>query len=116
MTYGCIGCPWDTLGLDLLDERGEQQPLSYFGDGFYHLLFTVKDLKPELFEPNIDILNNNGLPRSCQWGATSCMTNVGICGTDIDWVNRWNMGGEEIISSLMQVIYVKQKQLFDTYL
>jgi hypothetical protein len=39
-----------------------------------------------------------------------------VAEADVDWVNRWNTGGSEIVSGPMRVIYTDQKQLIETFL
>jgi hypothetical protein len=96
--------------------QGEQRFLSFFHEEFYRVLFSVRDLDPSLFEPNIDILEDYHLARSLRRGATTRATNAGVAQQDIDWVNRWNTQGEELIAGPMRVIYSDRKQLLETFL
>jgi hypothetical protein len=112
-TLGRLGI---TTGWVFQDEKGGQRPLSHFADGFYRILFAVRDRRPELFEPNTDIFEDYAPARSGRRGGTSRATNVGVSASDIDWVNRWNTGGEEIVSGPMRVIYAERKHLLDTFL
>ena len=105
-----------TTGWVFQDENGVQRPLSYFAEGFYRILFAVRDRKPSLFEPNVDIFEDYAPARSGRRGGTSRATNVGVSASDIDWVNRWNTGGEEIVSGPMRVIYAERKHLLETFL
>ena len=42
--------------------------------------------------------------------------NVGVPQPDINWVNHWNTGGEEIVVAPMHVIYAEQMQMLETFL
>lgn len=98
------------------DEEGTQRPLSFFEEEFYSVLFALRDKDPTLFEPSCDIFEDYQLARSLRRGATTRATEAGVSRPDIDWMNRWNTGGKEIISSPMHVVYAERKQLIDTYL
>ena len=98
------------------DGDGVQRPMSYFGEGFYAKLFAARDRDPSLFEPETDILEDYQLERSLHRGATTRATNAKVPQPDIDWLNRWNTGGAEIVSGPMHVIYADQKQLLETFL
>ena len=42
--------------------------------------------------------------------------NIGVPQLDIDCINHWNTGGEEIVDAPMHVIYAEQKQMLETFL
>ena len=98
------------------DEEGTQQPLNYFEEEFYSVLHAIRDRDPSLFEPGVDIYEDYQLARSLRRGATTRATEAGVSQPDIDWMNRWNTGGAEIINGPMHVIYSERKQLLKTYL
>lgn len=104
------------LGWLFEDNEGSQRPLGFFQEEFYATLFALQDRQPELFEPNTDILGDFQLARSLRRGATTRATDTGVATTDINWMNRWNTGGSEIISGPMHVIYAERKQMLATYL
>jgi hypothetical protein len=45
-----------TLGWLFQDRYGNQRRMASFGDKFYRVLFAIRDRNPELFEPDIDIM------------------------------------------------------------
>ena len=47
-------------------------------------------------------------------GGTTQATNIGVLQPDIDWVNCWNTGGEEIVDAPMHVIYVDLGQILSS--
>ena len=98
------------------DVTGQQRPMSYFAEGFYEKLFAARERDPSLFEPGVDIYDDYHLERSLRRGATTRATNAKVPKDDINWINRWNTGGAEIVSGPMRVIYADQKQLLETFL
>ena len=80
-----------------------------FSEAFYGHLLAIRTKDPSLFEDETDILNDYGLARSAQRGATTRATNAGVSEPDINWTNRWNTGGEEIATGPVHVIYAEKK-------
>jgi hypothetical protein len=96
--------------------QGEQRPMSSFSEEFYRVLFAVRDEDSSLFDPSMDIMEDYHLARSLRRGATTRATNAGVSQPDIDWINRWNTEGEELIDGPMRVIYSDRKQMLETFL
>jgi hypothetical protein len=97
--------------------QGEQRPMTSFSEEFYRVLFAIRDGDPSLFEPStMDIMEDYHLARSLRRGATTRATNAGVSQPDIDWINRWNTAGEELIDGPMRVIYSDRKQMLETFL
>ncbi len=69
-----------------------------------------------LFAGGIDILVDYHLARSFRRGATTRATNAGVTEDDIDWLCRWNTGGEETGGAPLRVLYSDRTQLLETYL
>jgi hypothetical protein len=90
--------------------------MTSFGEEFYRVLFAIRDGDPSLFEPTMDIMEDYHLARSLRRGATTRATNAGVSQLDIDWINRWNTAGEELIDGPMRVIYSDRKQMLETFL
>jgi hypothetical protein len=70
-----VGCLED-LGIEsgwlFQKSNGDQRTVSSFADEFYAHLLTIQEEDPSLFEPDMDLLNDYGLARSCQRrGATT---------------------------------------------
>ena len=105
-----------TRGWLFQESDGRQRRLGSFSDAFYARLFAIRDRDPTLFTVDIDILEDYGLARSLRRGATTRATNAKVSQPDIDWVNRWSTGGDEISDGPMRVIYSDRKQLLDTFL
>jgi hypothetical protein len=98
------------------DSHGDQRPMSSFSEEFYRVLFAIRDEDPSLFEPTMDIMEDYHLARSLRRGATTRATNAGVSQPDIDWIDRWNTEGEELIDGPMRVIYSDRKQMLETFL
>jgi len=98
------------------DDEGTQVDLSYFEEDFYSILFELRDTDPSLFELDCNILDDYQLARSLRRGATTRATEAGVSQPDIDWMNRWNTEGSEIINGPMHVVYAERKLLLATYL
>jgi hypothetical protein len=56
------------------------------------------------------------LARSLRLGAMTQAANAGVSQPDINWINHWNMAGEELIDRPMRVIYSDWKQMLETFL
>ena len=95
---------------------GAQLRMADLNERFHDILLRLQGERPDLFEPGMDPLRDFDLLRTLRRGATTRATNAGVPGTDIDWINRWNTGGEELESGPMRVIYSDRKQLLETFL
>jgi hypothetical protein len=98
------------------DLHGGQRAMYSFNEEFYRILFGIREGDPSLFEPTMDIMEDYHLARSLRRGATTRATNAGVSQADIDWINRWNTEGEEMIDGPMRVIYSDRKQMLETFL
>jgi hypothetical protein len=90
--------------------------MSSFGEAFFSYLAEIRERDSTLFEAETDLLIDYGLPRSARRGATTRATDAGVHKDDIEWTNRWNTGGAEIVDGPMHVIYADQKQMLKTFL
>jgi hypothetical protein len=97
---------------------GDQQRMSHFEERFYDLLILILSDQDtaRLFADGIDILEDYHLARSFRRGATTRATNAGVKQDDIDWLCRWNTGGEETGGAPLRVLYSDRTQLLETYL
>jgi hypothetical protein len=95
-----------------------QQRMSHFEDRFYDLLLRISSDKAtaRLITEDIEILEDYHLARSFRRGATTRATNAGVKKDDIDWLCRWNTGGEETGGAPLRVLYSDRTQLLETYL
>ena len=87
-----------------------------FAPAFYDKLYQVQARKPSLFVEGVNILEDFGLARSFRRGATTRATNAKVDERDIDWINRWNTGGEEVSTGPMRVLYAERRLLLETFL
>lgn len=110
----CLESLGITSGWLYQKSNGDPRTMNSFADDFYAHLLTIREEDPSLFEPDIDIMNDYGLSRSCRRGATTRATNANVSAADIDWINRWNT--QHVISGPMRVVYAEQKQMMETYL
>ena len=97
------------------DYSGKQLPMSHFEEKFYELLTRIRGRYPELFSLEADLVEDFHLARSFRRGATTRATNAGVPASDIDWMNRWNVGAEHGATD-MRVLYSDRLQMLDTYL
>jgi hypothetical protein len=95
-----------------------QQPMSHFEERFYDLLILISSdpATAYLISNGIDILEDYHLARSFRRGAMTRATNAGVKEDDIDWLCRWNTGGEETGGAPLRVLYSDRTQLLETYL
>ena len=105
-----------TTGWAFQNSTGDQKRMSDFEDDFYDRLLRIQQLDPSLFTEGTDIMEDFQLARSHRRGATTRATAAGVLGTDIDWVNRWNVGADQNSSGPMRVLYSDRIQLIDVYL
>jgi hypothetical protein len=117
---------WTRRFLDLLERVGivngwhfqtaadgaQQRMMSHFEGRFYDLLILISSDKDtsHLFADGIDILDDYHLARSFRRGATTHATNAGVKEDDIDWLCRWNTGGEETGGAPLRVLYSDRTQ------
>ena len=105
-----------TTGWVFQTADGEQMRMSDFEDDFYERLLRVQQIDPSLFTEGTDILEDFQLSRSHRRGATTRATAAGVLGTDIDWINRWNIGADHDASGPMRVLYSDRVQLINVFL
>ena len=98
------------------DKDGSQQKMADYHEPFYSRLNRLQEEHPSLFPPETDVYADFGLARSFRRGATTRAQNAGVPAADIDWINRWNTGGEEFAQGPMRVQYSDHKQLLNLFL
>ena len=96
--------------------NGEPRKMSEFNEAFYSRLARLQQQFPNLFSAGSNVYEDFGLPRSFRRGATTRAQNAGVKPSDIDWINRWNTGGEEFAGGPMRVQYSDRKQLLQAFL
>ena len=120
---------WATRLISALEKNGitqgwafqnpyTKQPrtLSSFGGMFFGYLHDIQEEHPALISSEIDVLNDYGLARSCRRGATTRAQEAGVKQEDIEWMNRWNIGEDDVIKGPMRIEYAERKQMLRTFL
>jgi hypothetical protein len=98
------------------DALGEQLKMAHFEEDFYDRLTRIYQLQPDLFTEGVSILDDFHLARSFRRGATTRATAAGVSSTDIDWINRWNIGSDASGGGPMRVLYSDRVQLTKVFL
>jgi hypothetical protein len=78
-----------------------QLKMSDFAEIFFDLLLNTQSEHPDLIAPDIDVQEDFGLSRSERRGATSRAQAVKVPQDVIDWVNRWNIGEDDVVQGPM---------------
>eukprot|EP00980_Cylindrotheca_fusiformis_P023557 scaffold10595_cov116-Cylindrotheca_fusiformis.AAC.1 len=68
---------------------GEQAKIGQYDEEFITRLIRVQGRRPDLFEPNLEVVDVYGLRRSPRRGSTSEATNAGVRREVIELNNRW---------------------------
>jgi hypothetical protein len=93
-----------------------QMKMSEFAESFFELLQEIQRDRPDLIAPEIDVIKDYGLSRSERHGATTRAQAVKVPQDVIDWVNRWNIGEEDVVHGPVRVVYLERKQMMETFL
>lgn len=93
----------------------EQIKMSHFDDDFYERLHRIQHETPALFTEGINIQEDYHIARSFRRGATTRATAAGVSSSDIDYINRWNVGIDST-GGPMRVLYADKTQLTSTFL
>jgi hypothetical protein len=105
-----------TGGWAFQNRNGSQRSMSSFEEKFIELLQRVQEADPSLFPGAVVIVEDFHLGRSHRRGATSRATAAGVAGTDIDWINWWNIGIDSSGSGPMRVLYTERTQQMETFI
>jgi hypothetical protein len=105
-----------TRGWAFQTPEGEQRAMQSFEDKFMELLLRVQQTEPDLFPGTVDVTEDFHLGRSHRRGATSRATAAGVAESDIDWINRWNIGADSSASGPMRVLYADRTQQIETFI
>jgi hypothetical protein len=87
-----------------------------FEDKFVELLLRVQPAEPERFPGIMDITEEFHLGRSHWRSAISRATAAGVTKSDIDWINRWNIGTDASASGPMRVLSADHTQQIETFI
>jgi len=98
------------------DEKGHQRPMSHFSDFFFKTLLEIQEECPSLISADMNVLEDFGLARSARRGASTRAKEAGVDKDDIDWMNRWNIGEDDVVRGPMRVQYAERKQMLQTFL
>ena len=105
-----------TTGWVFRDSNNEQLRMSHFDEDFYERLYRIQGQKPELYTEGINISEDYHISRSFRRGATTRATAAGVSSSDIDYINRWNVGLEGSGGGPMRVLYADRTQLTKVFL
>jgi hypothetical protein len=105
-----------TSGWAFQTEEGVQRTMNSFEEKFRELLLQVQENEPELFPGTVSVMEDYQLGRSHRRGATTRATAAGVAGSDIDWINRWNIGADASASRPMRVLYADCTQQIETFI
>ncbi len=90
--------------------------MTSFEELFYDQLLEIQAMPNSPIDGNIDVINEYHLARSFRRGATTHEQNQGVLVPDIDWINCWGSGKEQVVTGPMRVVYSEEKQLVQTFL
>jgi hypothetical protein len=90
--------------------------MSDFSETFFATLLDIQGERDDLIAGGIDVLDAYGLARSLHCGATTRDQAAQVPQDVIDWVNRWNIGKDDVVHGPMQVVYSERKQMMETFL
>jgi hypothetical protein len=104
-----------TTGWAFSQLDNSQSRMGDFEDDFYERLLRIQQSKPHLFTEGIEITEDYHLSRSFRRGATTRATAAGVSASDIEYINRWNIGADSI-GGPMRVLYTDKTQLTNMFL
>jgi hypothetical protein len=93
-----------------------QRSMSSFEEQFLEQLLEIQALRNSPIDENLDVIEEYHLARSFRRGATTHAQNQGVSQPDINWINRWGTGKEQVITGPMLVVYPEKKQMIRTFL
>jgi hypothetical protein len=90
--------------------------MSDFSETLFATLFDVQGERDDLIAGDIDVLDAYGLARALRRGATTRAQTAQVPQYIIYWVNRWNIGEDDVVHGPMWVVYSERKQMMETFL
>lgn len=96
--------------------EGRQMRMSEFSEEFFELLLEIQKDRPDLIASDIDVLEAFGMARSARRGATTRAQAANVSQDIIDWMNRWNIGENDVVHGPMRVVYSERKQMLVKFL
>jgi hypothetical protein len=99
----------------VFQRSGKQMRMLEFWPYFYDMLLEIQKDRSALIHPDIDVLENFGVARSERKGATARAQISKVPKDSINWVNRWNIGEEDVVHVPMRVVYSERKQMMETF-
>jgi hypothetical protein len=95
---------------------GKQMKMSDFSETLFATLLDIQGERDDLIAGDIDVLDAYGLARSLCHGATTRSQAAHITQDVNDWVNRWNIGEDDVVHGPMWVVYSERKQMMENFL
>jgi hypothetical protein len=93
-----------------------QRSMSSFEEQFLEQLLEIQALRNSPIDKNLDVIKEYHLAKSFRRGATTHAQNQGVSQPDINWINRWGTGKEQVVTGPMLVVYSEKKQMIRTFL
>jgi hypothetical protein len=90
--------------------------MSDFSEILFATLLDIQGERDDLIAGDIDVLDAYGLARSLRRGATTRAQAAQVPQDIIDWVNRWNIGEDDVVHRPMRVVYSERKQMMEIFL
>jgi hypothetical protein len=98
------------------DWCGLRRSMASFNDEFYDFMLDIQRRSPELIEEETDMLDNFHLARSFRRGATARAQLAEVPPSVVEWVNRWGIGTEILVTGPMRIIYSERKLMLSHFL
>jgi hypothetical protein len=89
--------------------------MSDFSETLFSTLLDIQGKRDDLIACDIYILDAYGLARSLRRGAIPRAQAAQVTQDVIDWVNRWNIGEDDVVHGPMWVVYSERKQMMETF-
>ena len=90
--------------------------MSEFADSFFSMLLDIQKDRPDLIAHDIYVINDYGLSSSERRGATTTSQDNKVPEDAINWMNRCNIGEEDVVYGDVCVVYSELKQMLNTFL
>jgi hypothetical protein len=95
---------------------GGKKRMTEFNDTFYDALLDIQARRPDMLDPDLDVLDAYFLARSFRRGATTRAQVAGVSEETVEWINRWGTGQEILVKGPMRIIYSERKLMLDHFL
>ena len=87
--------------------------MSELSEYFFELFLEIKKYQADLIATDIDVLEALGMASSARQGDTTRAQVTNVPQDIIDWINRWNVGENDVVNSPMRVVCSERKQMLN---